>query len=273
MEKSKSSKKLVIALVVIIIAIVAVGIVFFMGGKSDSAPSDPAEAKKAVDQVVSENSALESNEYKAAIEYNEYFDTLSDEETDKLMENNANAIYDAPDQVKKLCEKYNLKYSEKATELTSWTEVEKAVKDKSFTEIFSEDLMSALKTSADQYGGGYSLDQGNLYLEMEAEKDGATALITMDITPEGVFPWQDSMFAVAKGDESGKIVFTYKTGNDDPFSCVIDGWEGTAFGKAGGYYISIVVSNQSSSETDDAEKLTQSDMESYLDQIDFTKFM
>lgn len=270
MEKTKSSKKLVIALVVIIVAVVVVGIAIFKGGAGSSAPADP---KEAAEQVVSENSSLESNEYKAALEYSKYFDTLSDEETDKLLEDSADAIYDAPDQVKKLCKKYNLKYSTKSEELTSWTEVEKALKDKEFTEVFSEELLAALKTSADKYGGGYSLDQGNLYLEIEEEKEKGTALITLDITPEGVFPWQESIFEVAKGDEAGKTIFTYKAGNDQPFSCIIDGWEGTAFGKAGGYYISIVVSNQSASETEDTDVMTQKDMESYLDQIDFTKFM
>lgn len=272
MEKSKSSKKLVIALVVIIVAIVVIGIAVFKGSTGSSAPA--ADPKDAAEQILSENSALESDEYKAALEYSKYFDTLTDEETDKLMEESADAIYEAPEQVKKLCKKYDLKYSTKSEELTSWTEVEQALKDRSFTEIFSEDLMQALKTSSDSYGGGYSLDEGNLYLEIEEEKENnATALITLDITPEGVFPWQESIFEIAKGDESGKTIFTYKAANDQPFSCVIDGWEGTAFGKAGGYYISIVVSNQTASETEDAAALTQADMESYLERIDFTKFM
>lgn len=270
MEKSKSSKKLVIAVIVIVVAIVVIGIAVFKGSGSSSQPIDP---KKAAEELLSQNKALSSNEYKASLEYSKYFDTLSDEETDRLMENSADEIYQDPDKVKSLCETYKLKYSTKAEELSTWADTEKALKEREFSDIFSEDMAGALKTSADNYGGGYSLNEGNLYLEIEQQKDAGSDLITLEFTPEGVFPWQDSVFEVAKGEENQKTVFSYETGNGDPFSCAIEAWEGTAFGKAGGYYVTVTVSKQSEEGTEEPSELTQAELENYLKQIDFTKLM
>lgn len=271
MEKSKSSKKLVIAVIVIVVAIVAIGIVVLTrGGGSSSKPVDP---KNAAEELMSQNKALSSNEYKASLEYSKYFDTLSDEETDKLMENSADELYQDPDKVKSLCEKYKLKYSTESEELSSWAETEKALKDREFSDIFSEDMAGALKTSADNYGGGYSLNEGNLYLEIEQQNDAGSDLITLEFTPEGVFPWQDSVFEVAKEEKSEATVFSYETGNGDPISCTIEGWEGTAFGKAGGYYIAVTVSKQSEEGSEEPSEITQAEMENYLKQIDFTKLM
>lgn len=269
MEKSKSSKKLVIAVIVIVVAIVVIGIVVLKGGGS----SQPVDPKNAAEEMLSQNKALSSNEYKASLEYSKYFDTLSDEETDKLMENSADELYQDPDKVKSLCETYKLKYSTKADELSTWADTEKALEEREFTDIFSEDMAKALKTSSDSYGGGYSLNEGNLYLEIEQQNDTGSDLITLEFTPEGVFPWQDSVFEVAKGEENQKTVFSYETGNGDPFSCAIEGWEGTAFGKAGGYYITVTVSKQSEEGSADPSEITQAEMENYLKQIDFTKLM
>lgn len=277
MGKPKSNTKLIFALIAVLAAIVIMGAIILQS-RTESSIADVHRQETAheTEAVASNNGALDSKEYKAAKEYRKYLDTLTDEERDQLIENVDDAVYDAPDQVKKICRKYGLKYSVKSRELSSYSDVEKALKEKKLQDLFHVGMAGALKTSADQYGGGYILNKGNLYLEIEKEEKQEIAFITMEIVPQGVFPWQEDFFETVSGEESSIMEFSYEVGKGETLSCAVEGWKGAAFGKSGKYYIHFTVSMSPSDENEQKDediRLTPKQMKQYLNEINFEKFM
>ena len=256
--KKTGNRKLLFAVIALAVVLVIVGIaaaatgVFSGGGKSGSAKT-------------ADSSLLQSPEYKASAEYEAYLDGLSDEELDKVIDTSDEAIYEAPAKVKELCEKYGLKYAAKATDLTSYEQIEKELEARNLSGFLGEDLSKQLQATMKEYDGGYAFDDGELYLEIEQEdEEQGSLLLLLNITPKGTFPYQSSSFQAQDKDAAPQTIeemtktFTYqpKTGGD--FVCRTQGPDGTAFGKAGDYYITIALTREpSDTKSEEYEKAVE----------------
>ncbi|MCQ4636978.1 hypothetical protein NE619_09565 [Anaerovorax odorimutans] len=253
--KKTGNKKLLIAVIGLAAVLIIVGIVaaatgvFSGGGKSGSGKVD-------------KSSLLESSEYKAAAEYNTYLDGLSDEEMEKVVDTSEDAIYDVPAKVKEICEKYGLKYAAKSTVLSSYDQVEKELEARKLSGVLGADLSKTLQETMKEYDGGYALDDGNLNLEIEEENsDANNVFIYLNISPEGAFPYLSPSFSAPDKDEEPQSVeeavkdFTFQPQKGAEFACRTEGSDGTAFGKAGDYYITMAITReQSDAKSDEYEK-------------------
>lgn len=265
-QEKKKNKTLVIAIcciaVVIVLLAVILGATGMFSGTSSGDGSDLSSQVK----------ALKSDEYKAASEYNKYLQGLTDEEMEKVTDASGDSVYEASEKIKEICEKYDLKYASQMTDLLSWNSVEKALKACELTGIMSSSMEKDLKATIEEYGGGYSFDDGNLQLELESKTaNGGLYFLSMTITPEGSFPWQAYGAEDFSSKSSGKL-FTWEAESGDVFACKTDTSEGTAFGKAGGYYVTLVLSKDEPEDSDQENEMTKEELENWLSQIDFSKF-
>lgn len=245
-KRSKKNKGLIMGICCTAAAILLIGGISGAAGIfSVSRTADSNEA------LLNQVEALNSNEYKAVAEYNRYLDGLTDEEMEKVIDTSDDAIYEAPGKVKELCETYGLKQASEMTELLSWENVEAAMKERKLTGIMDAAMEKMMKRTAEEYGGGYAFDDGNLYLELDAgggSKTESPMLISIAISPEGTFPWQGYSVEAEKGAEDGSQLFSCSTKDGEPFACRIDSSEGIAFGKVGSFYLTMVVSKDQSDE-------------------------
>lgn len=239
-QKTCKNQKTVIGIICTAAAILLIGLISGLAGifSVTGTAADPAELEEQV-------AALSSEEYKAVKEYNDYLDALTDEELDKVIDTSEDAVYEAPKKVKELCDTYGLRYASRMTELLTWADVQKEMAQKKLTGVFKAPMEHAAEQTAEEYGGGYSLDDGNLYLEIEqkgkTKKDGPV-FITMDFSPAGVFPWQGYPVEAVQDEESSGQYFTFRTEDGSLFACMIEASEGIAFGKVGDYFLTMMVS-------------------------------
>ncbi|MCI7300237.1 MAG: hypothetical protein SOR93_03070 [Clostridiales Family XIII bacterium] len=257
-SKKTGNRKLLLIVIALAVVLVIVGIVaavtgvFSGGGKSGSAKT-------------ADSSLLQAPEYKASAEYEAYLDGLSDEELDKVIDTSDEAIYEAPAKVKELCETYGLKYAAKATDLTSYEQVEKELEARKLSGFLGDELSKQLQTTMKEYDGGYVFDDGELYLEIEQEdEERGNVLLLLNITPKGVFPYQSSSFQAQEKDAAPQTVedmmknFTYQPKSGGDFICRTQGPDGTAFGKAGDYYITMAMTREpSDAKSEEYEKAVE----------------
>lgn len=264
-QEKKQNKTLVIAICCIAAAIVLLAVILGATGMFSGSSGDESDLSSQV-------KALKSDEYKAASEYNKYLQGLTDEELEKVTDASGDSVYEAPEKIKEICEKYDLKYAGEMTDLLSWNSVEKALKERELTGIMSSSMEKDMKATIEEYGGGYSFDDGNLQLELEAKTEkGGLYFLSMTITPEGAFPWQAYGTEDFSSKSGGKL-FTWEAESGDVFACKTDTSEGTAFGKAGGYYVTLDLSKSEPEDSDQEAEMTKEELENWLSQIDFSKF-
>ena len=118
-----SHKKLPMALAavgaaIVIVAVIAAAAGIFSGQDTKENITDL--------QASGQERISDTNGYKAMREYYEYLHSLSEEELETVIDTSETAVYEAPAKIKELCEKYQLKYAAKETELLSWDAVETA---------------------------------------------------------------------------------------------------------------------------------------------------
>lgn len=264
-QQKKKNKTLVIAVCCVAAAVIILAIILGATGIFSGSSGSESELSTQV-------KALKSDEYKAALEYNKYLEGLTDAEMEKITDSSGDSVYEAPEKIKELCGKYDLKYAGKMTDLLTWNSVEKALKERELSGIMSASMEKDMKATTEDYGGGFAFDDGNLQLELESETEkGGLYFLSLTISPEGSFPWQGYGMDDFSSKNSGQL-FASKTDSGEVFACRIDTSEGIAFGKAGDYYVTLVLSKDEPESSDEEASMTKEELENWLNQVDFSKF-
>lgn len=262
-KKKKGNRKLVVAVAILIAAAIIVGIAAYATGlfsKSGTGKSSSISTEEAAQSPV-----LKSKEYEAVKAYNQYLEDLSDEETEKVTDSSEDAVYDVPAKVKELCEKSGLKFATKKKGIESYEELEKELGSRKLTGVLNDDLTQALKTTMEDYEGGNALDDGNLYLEIEKtgkSEEEADTSISLNFSPVGTFPWKAYSFdmgtdGASDPDPNAARFYQFSPAKDTDFIGTTELSDGTAFGKAGKYYVTMTISKDLSEKESDAYEKAQ----------------
>lgn len=259
---AKKRRKLFIALAAVLIAILSIGTIAYASGII----FPKIENKDGSDTPV--NAALDSAEYKAAKEYNQYLDSLSDEELEKTADYRDDAVYDLPGKVKEICKKYHLKYAAKMTEFKDYREVVKELKARELSGLLGEKLKKSLKETMKASTAGYYFDDGNLHLEIvvdDGDDQKENGILTLNVAPEGSFPWMGFSSNQGASDDEEKTLYTLQSKDGILFTCAEDGDNVRAFGKTGNHYITIGVSKTWTEAQDKAFEKQRSKLMATLD--------
>lgn len=240
-------RRLFISLAAVMAAILSIGTIAYASGMLFP------EIKNGDGSATPVNAAIDSKEYRAAQEYNQYLDSLTEEALAETADYSADAVYDLPQKVEAICQKYGLKYATEKHAFTSYEEVERQLSDRGLSGILSRELADALKHTIKNSRGGYYFDDGNLHLEMEVpNQDPAQGniILSIDLTPEGSFPWMG--FEPNTGPENRqKETVPLESNSGDLFTGVVDGMRVSAFGKTGRYFVTVgAVKDFAKEETD-----------------------
>lgn len=221
-------KRLVIAIAATMILILSIGTIAYAAGFLFPETQNKNGSKTPV------NAALDSTEYRAAQEYNQYLDSLTDEERLNV---NETSLYDFPQKVKEICAKYNLNYATKQTQFTSFNDLKKELKNRGYFEILPEEWEAKIEETMKDCSAGYYLDDGTVHLEIQTEEERITSL---NLAPKGSFPWMG--FGSNEGTEyMGKKIAPYilQTKDNITFACIGGTEDMRAFALIGNHYVTV----------------------------------
>ena len=264
----REKRKLLFVLAAVLVLMFSVGVISYAAGIFFP------YTKNRDGSVTPVNALQESVEFKAAQEYHSYLDHMTEEEWVRLADTSESAIYDVPSKVEEICRKYNLKFATTRTEFSSYGSAEQQLERMGMKSLLGIKLREALKEAEGEIFSGYMFDDGNLHMEVEVDgRDSQTrSIISIDLTPEGSFPWTGFAPNMGGFDEGRSVdLIQSESGLCFPYIEASEKDSAKVFNKVGKYYITLGVSKALTGRLEQVFEKERTDLMEKLDQTVRTK--